>query len=243
MNKRRSLLISYDQGSAVAQPASSGADEKKRRKKKGEFKHRLLLPPLVAFFSIYGRIIYLTSRVRVVTPIPRDLAEGPVVIASWHQQIFLVPAMRRPVRFGLLALVADSRAGKIVRAVASRFNIDTVSGSSRRGGREAARSMIAAAREGRSLYITPDGSSGPAFVAKRGATKIAHLAGVPLVPCAAWSLRGKTLATWDKCRIPYPFNTIVVAYGEPLQDPAPDELSAVLDALSRQVREVAPSRL
>jgi lysophospholipid acyltransferase (LPLAT)-like uncharacterized protein len=236
------LLISYDQGSAVARPRSSGPDEKKRGRKKGEFKHRLLFPPLVAFFSIYGRLIYLTSRVRVVTPIPKDLAEGPVVIASWHQQIFMVPAISRPIRSGLLALVADSRAGRIVRAVASRFNIDTVSGSSRRGGKEGARSMIAAAREGRSLYITPDGSSGPAFVAKRGATKIAHLSGVPLVPCAAWPLRGKTLATWDKCRIPYPFNTIVVAYGEPLQDPAPEELGAILDALTHKVRETTPPR-
>ena len=186
--------------------------------------------------SAYGWLVFVTSRVRVITPVPDDLAAGPVVIASWHQQIFMLPAISRPVRCRMLALVADSRAGHVIRAVASWFDIDTVAGSRRRGGREGARSMISAARDGHSLFITPDGSSGPRFVAKHGATKIARLAGAPLVPCAAWPLRGKTFDTWDRIRVPYPFNTILVAYGEPLQEPEPDELGDVLNALSRRVR-------
>lgn len=226
--------------SVIACAASGGTDEKDGGVKKEKLKHRLLLPLLAVFLSAYGRLIFLTSRVRVITPIPDDLA-GPVVIASWHQQISMLPAIGRPVKSRLLALVADSRAGNVIRAVAARHGIDTVSGSTRRGGSEGARSMISAAREGHSLFITPDGSSGPGFVAKRGATKISCLAGVPLVPCAAWSRRGKTFDTWDKFRLPYPFTTIVVAYGDALPQPQPESLGEALDALSRRVREEALS--
>lgn len=210
--------------------------------KKERWKHRLLLPPLAVLLALYGRLVFLTSRVRVITPIPRDLEAGPVVIASWHQQIMMLPIMSRPVRHRMLALVADSTAGNVIRSVAARFNIDTVAGSRRRGGSEAARSMISAAREGHSLFITPDGSSGPGFVAKRGATKISRLSGAPLVPCAAWPRRGKTFDTWDRFRLAYPFSTILVAYGEPLRDPEAENLGAVLDALTREVRQTVPSQ-
>lgn len=202
------------------------------------FNHPLTIRAIAALISIYMRLVFATSRVQVVTVVPDPLIAGPVILASWHQQIPMMPIMNHPNPSKFLALVAASRAGAVIRKVAIWFGIDAAEGSRRRGGLVGTRTLIRAARNGHSLYITPDGSSGPARIAKKGATQIARLARLPLIPCAAWPVRGRTLNTWDSFRIPYPFGTIRVAYGEPLQTLTPAELGDALDALTAQVQEM-----
>jgi lysophospholipid acyltransferase (LPLAT)-like uncharacterized protein len=201
------------------------------------FDHPLTVRAIAALISAYVYFVFATSRVQVVTVVPAPLINGPVVLASWHQQILMLPIMNHPNPSKLLALIAASRAGALIRKVAIWFGIDAVEGSRRRGGLVGTRTLIRAARSGHSLYITPDGSRGPARIAKEGATQIARLTRLPLIPCAAWPVRGKTLNTWDSFRLPYPFGTIRVAYGEPLQMLTPAELGDALDALTAHVQE------
>lgn len=203
------------------------------------FHHPATVRALAAFISGYIYFVFATSRVQVVTPLPVPLVKGPIVLASWHQQILMLPIMIRPSPAKLIALIAASRAGTFIRTVAIWFGIGAVEGSSRRGGIEGARMLVRAARGGYSLYITPDGSRGPACVAKEGATEIARLTRLPLIPCAAWPVRGKTFNTWDHFRFPYPFGTIRVAYGEPLQDPTSQALSEALNGLTAQVQGIS----
>ena len=154
------------------------------------FHHPVTVRTLAALIAGYVYLVFATSRVQVVTPLPAPLVKGPVVLASWHQQILMLPVMRSPNPPKLLALIAVSRAGTLIRTVATWFGIGSVEGSSRRGGIEGARMLIRAARAGHALYITPDGSRGPACVAKEGATEIARLTRLPLIPCAAWPAPG-----------------------------------------------------
>jgi lysophospholipid acyltransferase (LPLAT)-like uncharacterized protein len=208
------------------------------------FHHPATVRALAALIAGYVYLVFVTSRVQVITPLPMPLTHGPVVLASWHQQILMLPVMHRPNPSKLLALIATSRLGTLIRTVATWFGIGAVEGSSRRGGIEGARMLVRAAREGHALYITPDGSRGPACIAKEGATEIARLTRLPLIPCAAWPARGKTLNTWDSFRIPYPFGTIRVAYGEPLQALTAQDLSEALNTLTAQVQGIsAPSKL
>jgi lysophospholipid acyltransferase (LPLAT)-like uncharacterized protein len=201
------------------------------------FNHPLTVRVIAALISAYMYFVLVTSRVQVVTVVPAPLIAGPVVLASWHQQIPMLPVMNRPSSAKLFALVAASRAGLVVRRVATWFGIEAVEGSRRRGGLVGARTLIRAARSGHSLYITPDGSRGPARIAKGGATQIARLTRLPLIPCAAWPVRGKTFNTWDRFRLPFPFGTIRVAYGEPLELLTPAELGDALDTLTAHVQE------
>lgn len=200
------------------------------------FHHPATVHAISALIAAYVRIVFATSRVQVVTSLPETLVNGPVVLASWHQQILMLPVMERPNPAHLLALIADSRIGTFIRTIATWYGIGSVEGSSRRGGVAGARMLIRAAREGHSLYITPDGSRGPACIAKEGATEIARLTHLPLIPCAAWPSRGKTLNTWDRFRVPYPFSTILVAYGEPLQALTAESLGDALNKLTAQVQ-------
>jgi lysophospholipid acyltransferase (LPLAT)-like uncharacterized protein len=200
------------------------------------FRHPAVVRFLAALIAAYAYLVFATSRVHVVTPLPASLVSGPIVLASWHQQILMLPLMCRPNPACLRALIAASRAGTFILNVADWFGIGAVLGSSRRRGMAGARMLIRAARDGCSLFITPDGSSGPACIAKEGATEIARLTRLPLIPCAAWPARGKTFNTWDRFRFPYPFGTIHVAYGEPLEALTPEDLSNELNKLTAQVQ-------
>lgn len=200
------------------------------------FHHPATVRALAFLISSYMYVVFATCRVKVITALPEPLASGAVVLASWHQQIPMVPIMRLRNPARMLALVASSRAGKVIATIAAWYSIVAVEGSSRTGGRTAVRALVKGARNGCSLYITPDGSSGPACIAKKGAAALARLTGLPLIPCAAWPTRGKTFDTWDKFRLPYPFTTIRVAYGEPIRACNSKALRDALDTLTRAVQ-------
>jgi lysophospholipid acyltransferase (LPLAT)-like uncharacterized protein len=203
------------------------------------FHHPATVRALSALISGYMYVVFATCRVRVITSLPEPLTSGPVVLASWHQQIPMVPVMRSRNPSRMLALIASSRAGKVIRMIAAWYGIGAVEGSSRKGGITAVRMLVKSARSGCSLYITPDGSSGPACVAKKGAAAVARLTHLPLIPCAAWPTRGKTLGTWDRFRVPYPFTTIRVAYGEPMPACSSKALGDALNTLTRKVQDAS----
>ncbi|RYG61920.1 MAG: DUF374 domain-containing protein [Alphaproteobacteria bacterium] len=189
-----------------------------------------------ALLAGYAWVLYKTARIRVITPIPTVFTQGPVVMATWHQHITMLPAMGKPSPAKLLALMSGSRDGTFIRLIAARLGIGASIGSSHRSAVSGARGLIQAARTGHTLFITPDGPRGPACVAKPGATEIARLTRLPLIPCAAWCSHGKTFSSWDSLRLPYPFSTITVAYGEPLQTLTPQALQHALNSLTTQAK-------
>ena len=61
----------------------------------------------------------------------------------------------------LIALISGHRDGQIISKVGAIFGIQTAVGSSSKGGMRAAREMMRLARDGHSLFVTPDGPRGP----------------------------------------------------------------------------------
>ncbi len=202
-------------------------------------RHPLTVKTLATLIAGYIQLVYATSRVRVVTPVPPALMQGPVMLASWHQQIAFLPVFSHMSASPLMALMSSSRDGIFIRLIAAWFGIKAAVGSSHRGGVAGARALVQAARNGYTLYITPDGPRGPACTAKEGTTEIARLTKLPLIPCAVWCSRGKSFRSWDKFLLPYPFSTITVAYAEPLQTLTPQALQAALNTLTAQARATA----
>lgn len=203
-------------------------------------RHRIVSYSMAAMFAAYGRFVFATCRVRIVTPTPTVMTQSPVILTAWHQQIIMLPILRRPTPTKLLAMMSASRDGTLIRLVADWFGIGAAIGSSHRGAVIGARALVQAAKNGHSLFITPDGPRGPARIAKPGATEVARLTGLPLIPAAAWPARGKTFQSWDSFRIPHPFTTISVAYGEPLADLTPEALQAALNTLTAQAQASVP---
>lgn len=191
---------------------------------------------LAAVMAAYGHLVLGTCRIRVVGPVPAAVTSGPVLFALWHQHICAVPLLARPNRQPVLGLMSASRDGTFTRALASWFGIGAVVGSSSRGAVSGARALVQAARRGNTLFLTPDGPRGPARTAKPGATEIARLTGLPLIPCAGWPAYGHTFGSWDAFRLPYPFTTYTLTYGPPLQTLTPEALQYALNTLNQQAR-------
>ncbi len=199
---------------------------------------RLTSPALIGLaaflLQLYGRLVFATSRVRVLGPTPPELAKGPVLLALWHQHIFAVPLLHRPnAAFPLVGLMSPSADGKLTRAIAAWYGIGAAVGSSSRQGVQGARALVQLAKGGHSLFLTPDGPRGPARVAKDGATALARLTHLPLVPCALVQVAPKLVFnSWDNFWLPLPFANFTLRYGQSLPhstDAA--HLSAALNAL------------
>lgn len=203
---------------------------------KNLLRHPATLYVLGLLLATYGKLVFATSRVHILTPIPAELNKGPVIFAFWHQQICQLPLLHQPSPHALDALMSASRDGTFMRSVGKHFGIGAVVGSSHRGAVAGARGLILAARSGHNLSITPDGPRGPRHIAKQGATEVARLTGLPLIPCATWPRHGHSFGSWDGLRLPYPFTTIFIAYAPPLGTLSTQALQDALNTLTTQAQ-------
>jgi lysophospholipid acyltransferase (LPLAT)-like uncharacterized protein len=177
---------------------------------------------------LYGKVVFNTSRITVHGAAP----QGVVVLAIWHGRLAFVPLLAvRPTA----VLSSPSKDGRLGAVVAAAFGFESLAGSSSKQAAMGARRAVQALRRGTCLFLTPDGPKGPQYVAKEGATAVAKLAKVSVVPCGASCTRGKVFASWDKLLLPLPFGRIHVVYGAALAGgTAATVLAAALTAAQLQ---------
>src|SRR5207249_11135824 len=103
-----------------------------------------------------------------------------VIIAFWHSRQLMMPLCYGGSR--LSVLISEHRDGELIHRIVRRFGIDTIRGSTTRGGARALRQMARLGCEGGDLAVTPDGPRGPRFVAQPGGVELAKLTGLPIIP-------------------------------------------------------------
>lgn len=147
----------------------------------------------------------------------------PVIFAFWHENLVLPPFLYYTSVGGerLVSLVSRSRDGEIIARILERFKGVTVRGSSSRGGavalKEMAKKMI---EEGWDAGMIPDGPKGPPFSIQKGVLKLSQLSGAPIIPCGIEVKRKIRLNSWDRLKVPFPFNRIALSFGEPIYVPS-----------------------
>lgn len=149
----------------------------------------------------------------------------PVIFAVWHGRLLPLTYYHRD--RGITVLVSSSADGEYIARLIEAWGYRTVRGSTSRGGSAGLRGMVRAAREGRSLAITPDGPRGPRQRLQPGVITAAQLTGLPIIPLAGGCARAWWPGSWDRFCVPKPFSTVRVAYGEPRlvdRHAAPEEL-------------------
>jgi lysophospholipid acyltransferase (LPLAT)-like uncharacterized protein len=181
------------------------------------------------------------------------VAGRPAVVTFWHEHLPLMPALKliahrrpdyRPTP--IHALVSHHRDGRFIGLVIRRFGMDTVLGSSSRGGSGALRNLLALLAKGHIIAITPDGPRGPRRQAAAGVAQLAAVSGVPVVPIAAHTAGHIRLGTWDRMAIPLPFGRGVVVCGREIPVPRADwqdalpAIAAALDAASDRAERLCP---
>lgn len=183
-----------------------------------------LLPLIVVWFQ---RFIGITSRFRILKNEQyEDLFKNkkPYIYSIWHTNVLYSPYLHR--KKNVAVLISESKDGDYINEVVHRFGNTSVRGSSSKGGSKALKAVIHHLKKGLPAAFTPDGPRGPAFIVQPGIIAAAQVTQVPIVPfhyeCSRqWILE----RAWDKHRVPKPFTTFVVSYGEPIY--VPRELNEV----------------
>jgi lysophospholipid acyltransferase (LPLAT)-like uncharacterized protein len=163
----------------------------------------------------------------------------PVIGAFWHQRLLMMPFFPRPGRTGML--ISQHRDGEIIARLIKYLGIDSVRGSTTRGGLSALRGMVRFYRKGGNLAITPDGPQGPKHVVQPGVIELARLTGSPIFPMTYGASRKKALNSWDHFIVPIPFCRIVYIWGEPVWVPReskPEEMEEKRLLLQERLRQV-----
>jgi lysophospholipid acyltransferase (LPLAT)-like uncharacterized protein len=193
---------------------------------------------------LYIRFAYLTNRWSVEgAEHPRQLREAgrPFILAFWHGRLMMIPmAWRRMAPIHML--ISSHRDGRIIADAVAHFGVQSVAGSTRRGGSAALRAMVKALAAGGCVGITPDGPSGPATVASTGIVNVARLARVPVVPIVFATSRRRVLHTWDRMQIAWPFGRGIFIWGEPIDiEPDLDEagVERERERIERRMNEIA----
>jgi lysophospholipid acyltransferase (LPLAT)-like uncharacterized protein len=114
-------------------------------------------------------------------------------------------------------LISAHRDGRIIADAVAYFGVQTVTGSTRRGGMSALRTMVKALAAGDCIGITPDGPAGPAMVASAGIINVARLARAPIVPVTFAASRRRHMRSWDRMQAALPFSRGVFIWGEPIE--------------------------
>jgi lysophospholipid acyltransferase (LPLAT)-like uncharacterized protein len=146
--------------------------------------------------------------------------DGRRIFAFWHGQMLpLVGGIDRVRQSERLAMLrADTGQTRFASAVVEPFGIEFVQGAD---GSSALLSAARAVQGGASMAIAVDGPAGPAGRARSGASVLSRMTGVPVVPVVCTASRGTNLHKfWDRALIPWPFTTVSICLGAPLNPPA-----------------------
>jgi lysophospholipid acyltransferase (LPLAT)-like uncharacterized protein len=137
-----------------------------------------------------------------------------VIGAFWHGRLLMTPLVYGG--RGLKILISRHRDGELISRTVRHFGMETVRGSSTRGGIVGIKGLVRALQKGYDVAIAPDGPRGPRCKVQPGVIQLAKLSGRPIFPFTFSATPRKVLHTWDRFIIPLPFSRGVFVWGEPI---------------------------
>jgi lysophospholipid acyltransferase (LPLAT)-like uncharacterized protein len=175
----------------------------------------LWIIPRIYFWIL--RILALTIRKKVYhEEYPAKFwDQGQFVIgAFWHQRLLMMPFLPHKGKVGMM--ISQHRDGEFIARAVKLFGIDSVRGSTTRGGLGAMRGMVRFFKTGANLAITPDGPQGPKHIVQMGLIELARLTSAPIIPLAYSASCKKVFNSWDHFILPLPFCRVAYMWGEPI---------------------------
>lgn len=169
------------------------------------WRYRLLLQPA----SLLLRLYYATLRISMSAEDAQTIRDTsrPVVGLLWHNRSFIIPLVFTKMRVAekCHCLISPSKAAAWEEGMFRTMRIPAARGSSSRRSIQAMRELIRANAEGKDIYISPDGPSGPRYEFKRGAVAAARITKAPLLLIGAECENAWRPNTWDRHLFPLPF--------------------------------------
>ncbi len=158
--------------------------------------------------------LYLSTRARF--EIDDAITPAPKIVAFWHGDLLMQPFLYAKARKNRVhCLISEHKDGRLISSVVSLFGIETIAGSSSKGGRKSVINALRVLREGEDIAITPDGPRGPFRSIAEGIVMIAQKSGAEILvfetaPSKFWRMK-----SWDRFVIPKPFCTITYRAKKP----------------------------
>lgn len=168
--------------------------------------------------SLYIRFVHATGRyTHINDQIAKDLwaNKEPFILAFWHGRLLLMPYVWDR-RQKINMLISAHRDGQLIAKTVRHLSIDTIEGSSTRGGSQALRAMLKSLKSGVSIGITPDGPRGPRMRVSDGIISVAKLSGARIIPATFASEKRRYVNSWDRFLVALPFSKGVFIWGDPL---------------------------
>lgn len=159
------------------------------------------------------------------------------IFVFWHQRLLAFAGIFH--HAGFKAIVSRHGDGEMLARVLGRLGIDSIRGSTARGGARALIEILKSSDpEATYLAITPDGPRGPRFAFREGAVYIASRAGLPIYPVAVSYGSCISLPTWDGFLLPCPFTRTLVRLGSRIEVPADLDRAGIEDFRRRAEAEL-----
>ena len=201
---------------------------------------------VVAFVaSLYVRFVYHTCCWKKEGfHIPKTYLEQkkPFITCFWHSRLLLLPYAWDEGEESFYMLISAHKDGRIISKTVEYFGIETVPGSTKKGGAEALVKMVRLSRSGKTIGITPDGPKGPAEEVSDGTVMAAYLAKADLIPVTYSVKRHKRWRSWDRFFLPFPFSKGVLIWGDPVPFPQnKDQFAEAKKKLKKQMVQLSKS--
>lgn len=157
----------------------------------------------------YVRLVWYTTRWQSegFDEMRAALAQGPIIVVLWHQRLLMAPYLFDLKAGRICSLTSDAKGGRMAGLVQTEFGFETIAMPKDQGGFAMSREVLRKMRDGASVGIAVDGTTGPARVAKTAPLVWARATGRPIFVAAFSSKRHKIFASsWDLAMIAYPFS-------------------------------------
>jgi len=153
----------------------------------------------------------------------------------WHARMLMIPRLSRGIWHGYM-LISSHRDGGFIADTMHLLGIETVRGSSTRGGARAMRAMLRAVKdENRHLAITPDGPKGPREKVQKGTIQLALKAELPIIPVCYATKRHWRINSWDCFYIPQPFTRGVFVFGATVTVEPDEDMDAAIARVQKSM--------
>jgi len=193
-----------------------------------------LVPRCIRWIALF---LERTIRWHIIGTLPVDRNE-PCLYAFWHARLLMMLKISRKAQWHGYMLISEHRDGGFIADTLALCGVQSVRGSTTRGGARAVLKMLRAVRdERRSLGITPDGPKGPREVMQMGTVQLAKKSGLPFVALCYATRRHWRVNSWDRFYIPKPFTRGVFIISEPVRVSPDEDADAALARLQALMDE------
>lgn len=167
--------------------------------------------------SLIVRLIYWSCSKSFRLP-EAEIGEEAFIVGMWHGDLLMEPYLYKQMRqrMNIKVMISEHFDGRLIAKTVSYLGLDTIYGSSSKGGARVLLKAINAIKQGSDVAITPDGPRGPRHSVADGIIILAQKSGAKIIPYGCKPSRYWQLKSWDRFTIPKPFCHLEYYAGEPL---------------------------